>query len=86
MTEIRSFLGLAGYYRHFVENFSRIAAPLTKLTRKDVRFEWDNNCELAFLELKQRLTTAPVLTGLNSQDPYVVYTDELGTSLGCVLM
>ena len=86
MSEIRSFLGLARYYRRFVENFSKIAVPLTRLTRKDVRFDWDDKCELAFVELKQKLTSAPVLTVLNSQDPYVVYTDALGARLGCVLM
>ena len=51
-TEIRSFLGLAGYYRRFIENFSIIAAPLTKLTRKEVKFDWDNAAEQSFHELK----------------------------------
>ena len=84
--EIHSFLGLEGYYRLFVDNFSRIAAPLTKLTRKDVRFEWDDSCESTFMELKQKLTSAPLLNVPSSHDPYVVYTDASGTSLGCVLM
>ena len=52
VTEIRSFLGLAGYYRRFVKNVSRITAPLTRLTRKDVIFEWDDSCESAFMEIK----------------------------------
>ena len=86
VTEIRSFLGLAGYYRRFVENFSRIAMPLTKLTRKNVKFVWDEDCEAAFIELKRRLTTAPVLTVPNSNEPYVVYTDAFGSGLGCFLM
>ena len=59
--EIRSFLGLAGYYRKFIEDFSRLAAPMTRLTRKEVKFEWDDLCEKAFQELKMRLTTAPIL-------------------------
>jgi len=59
--EIRSFLGLAGYYRRFIEGFSTIASPLTKLTRKEVRFVWSEECELSFRELKERLTSAPVL-------------------------
>ena len=48
VTEIRSFLGLAGYYRRFVEGFSRIVAPMTKLTQKNVRFEWNEKCEDSF--------------------------------------
>ena len=59
--EIRSFLGLAGYYRRFIEDFSRIAAPMTRLTRKEVNFDWDDRCEEAFQELKRRLTSAPIL-------------------------
>ena len=86
VTELRSFLGLASCYCRFVENFSRIAAPLTKLTRKDVIFEWDDSCKSAFMELKQRLTSAHVLTVSSSHDPYVVYIDASGTDLGYVLM
>ncbi|XP_060967115.1 uncharacterized protein LOC133035345 [Cannabis sativa] len=86
VTEVRSFLGLVGYYRRFVENFSRIAMPLTKLTRKEVKFMWDDSCEEAFRELKERLTSAPVLTVPNSEEPYVVFTDASGTGLGGVLM
>ena len=71
MTEIRSFLGLARYYRHFVEGFSRIVAPLTKLTRKDVKFDWDGSWELAFVKLKQILTSAPILTVPNNQKSYI---------------
>ena len=60
--------------------------PLTRLTRKDVRFVWNDNCKATFLELKHRLTTTPVLTIPNNNDPYVVYIGVSGTSLGCVLM
>ena len=59
--EIHSFLGLAGYYRRFIEDFSRLAAPMTRLTRKGVKFEWDDLYEKAFQELKRRLTSAPIL-------------------------
>ena len=54
--EIHSFLGLVGYYRRFIEDFSRLAAPMTILTRKEVKFEWNDLCEEAFQELKRRLT------------------------------
>ncbi|XP_052198320.1 uncharacterized mitochondrial protein AtMg00860-like [Diospyros lotus] len=60
-TEIQSFLGLAGYYRRFIEGFARLASPLTKLTRKGIRFSWDESCERSFQELKRRLTSTPVL-------------------------
>ena len=59
--EIRSFLGLARYYRRFIEDFSRLAAPTTRLKWKEVKFDWDDRCEEAFQELKRRLTTAPIL-------------------------
>ena len=68
------------------QEFSRITTPLTKLTRKDVRIEWDDNCESTFMELKKRSSSDPELTVPNSQDPYVVYTNASGTGLGCVLM
>ncbi|CAN4096853.1 unnamed protein product [Withania somnifera] len=58
--EIHSFVGLAGYYQHFVEGFSSIIAPLTKLTRKDVIFQWFEDCELSFTKLKDLLTSVPV--------------------------
>ncbi|XP_052734270.1 uncharacterized protein LOC128196752 [Vigna angularis] len=61
VTEVRSFVGLAGYYRRFIEDFSRIVAPLTQLTRKDQPFVWTDRCETNFQELKRRLTSAPVL-------------------------
>ena len=62
VTEVRSFLVLAGYYRKFVEGFSKIATPLTKFTRKEEKFIWSEACQNSFDELKKRLTTAPVLT------------------------
>ena len=59
--EICSFLGLPGYYKRFIEDCSRLTAPMTRLTRKEVKFDWDDRCEEAFQELKMRLTTAPIL-------------------------
>ncbi|VVA39016.1 PREDICTED: retrotransposon, partial [Prunus dulcis] len=86
VTEVRCFLGLAGYYRRFVEGFSTIAAPLTRLTRKGVKFEWSDECEKSFNELKTRLTTAPVLTLPDDSGNFVIYSDASQQGLGCVLM
>ena len=86
VTEIRSFLGLAGYYRKFVEGFSKIAAPLTRLTRKEEPFLWSEACQQSFDELKRRLTSAPVLTLPSGQDGFAVYCDASRQGLGCVLM
>ena len=86
VTEVRSFLGLAGYFRWFVKDFSVIALPLTRLTRKEIRFEWDENCEQSFHQLKYRLTHAPVLTLLDDNGNYEIYSDASLNGLGCVLM
>ena len=59
--EICSSLGLVGYYRRFIEDFSQLAAPMTRLTKKEVKFEWNDLCERAFQELRRRLTTTPIL-------------------------
>ena len=85
-TEVRSFMGLAGYYRRFVQDFSKIATPLTKLTRKDEKFEWNDKCEASFQELKQRLVTAPVLALPDDKGDFVIYSDASLKGLGCVLM
>ena len=84
--EIRSFLGLVGYYRRFIEDFSRLAAPMTKLTRKEVRFEWNDLCEKAFHELKRRLTSTPILIVSEREQGYTMYCDASKAGLGCVLM
>ena len=84
--EIRSFLGLARYYSRFIEDFSRLAAPMTRLTRKEVKFVWDDSCERAFQELKRRLTSAPTLIVPEMGQRYIVYCDALKDGLGCVLM
>ncbi|KAL0535932.1 hypothetical protein IC582_024862 [Cucumis melo] len=86
VSEVRSFLGLAGYYRRFVENFSRIATPLTQLTRKEAPFVWSKACEDSFQNLKQKLVTAPVLTVPDGSGSFVIYSDASKKGLGCVLM
>ena len=86
VTEIRSFLGLAEYYCKFVEGFSKIAAPLTRLTRKEKPFFWSEACQQSFDDLKRRLTSAPVLTLPLGQDGFAVYCDASRQGLGCVLM
>ena len=84
--QIRSFIGLAGYYRRFIPNFSRIGKPMTELLRKDVKFKWDAKCDEAFHALRAHLTTAPVLAQPDKSKSYDVYCDASGTSLRCVLM
>ena len=84
--EVRSFLGLASYYRRFVEGFSRIATPLTQLTRKSIKFRWSTEYEKSFLELKKRLTSAPILTIPTGTERFVIYSDASKHGLGCVLM
>ncbi|TYK26572.1 putative Retrotransposon protein [Cucumis melo var. makuwa] len=83
-TEVRSFLGLAGYYRRFVEDFSRLTLPLTALTRKNAKFEWSDKCEQSFQELKKRLVAAPILTLPVTGMEYVIYCDASRQGLGCV--
>ncbi|MGN5970562.1 Ty3/Gypsy family RNase HI domain-containing protein, partial [Klebsiella oxytoca] len=85
-SEIRSFLGLAGYYRRFVQGFSSIAASLTKLTKKNAPYVWTDQCETSFQELKKRLTSAPVLTLPSGSGGYTIFTDASNIGLGCVLM
>ena len=86
VTEVRSFLGLAGYYRRFVEGFSMISSPLSKLTRKHAKFEWIDEYEQTFQELKHILIIAPVLTLPSGTRGFVVYSDASRRGLGCVLM
>ena len=86
VTEVRSFLRLTGYYRRFVKGFSVIASLLTKLLRKGVKFEWTNNYQNSFEQLKEMLVEAPVLTQRTSGKEYTLYSDALGIGLGYVLM
>jgi hypothetical protein len=84
--QIRSFLGLAGYYRRFIPDFSRIANPMTELLNKGVKFVWSEACDKAFQKLREHLTSAPVLAQPDNSNPYEVCCDASGTGLGCVLM
>ncbi|GJU97381.1 putative reverse transcriptase domain-containing protein [Tanacetum coccineum] len=85
-TKVRSFLGLVGYYRRFIKNFSKIAKSLTILTQKGKVFDWGEEQELAFQTLKDKLCNAPVLALLDGPEDFVVYCDVSGIGLGCVLM
>ena len=86
VAEVQSFLGLAGYYRRFIEGFSKIVGPLHCLTRKGVRFEWTDRCEESFQTLNEKLTSAPVLTFTEGNEGFEVYSDASRQGLGCVLM
>jgi hypothetical protein len=83
---IKSFIGMAGYYRCFIEGFSKIARPRTALLAKKVEFKWILVCQESFEMLKQKLTTAPVLVLPNVHKPFSVYCDALYIGLRCVLM
>nr|KYP47522.1 Retrotransposable element Tf2 [Cajanus cajan] len=85
-SDIQSFVGFAGYYRRFIEGFSKIVTPLTQLTRKEQPFIWTDASERSFEELKRRLTTSPVLVLPDSGKPFDVYCDASHQGLGCVLM
>ncbi|XP_027166737.1 uncharacterized protein LOC113766783 [Coffea eugenioides] len=84
--QIRNFLRLTGYYKRFIKDFSKLAVPLTDMTKKHGRFIWDAKCETSFRELKKRLTMAPVLALPNKVDSFTVYTDASREGLECVLM
>jgi len=86
VAEIRSFLGLARYYKRFVKDFSKIVRSLTKLTRKGKNFIWSDVCQEVFEELKLRLTTAPILTVPDELGGLVILSDATGRGLGYVLM
>ncbi|GJT32996.1 putative reverse transcriptase domain-containing protein [Tanacetum coccineum] len=85
-SEIRQFLGLAGYYRRFIEGFSKIAKPMTELTQKDKKFDWGEEQEEAFQLLKQKLCAAPILALPEGSEDFVVYCDASIKGLGAVLM
>jgi hypothetical protein len=84
--QVRSFLGLAGYYRRFILDFSKIVKPITSLLKNDTKFDWSSRCNKAFEQLKVLLTTAPVLAQPDIENPFDVYCDASGSGLGCVLM
>ena len=83
LTEIRNFLGLTEYYRRFIQDFSRIAGPLTELTKKHGKFVWDVKCEASFQELKKCLTTASVLALPKEKESFTVRSEERRGGKGC---
>jgi hypothetical protein len=83
--QVRSFLGLVGYYHRFIPDFSKIVKPITELLKNDVNFDWSPKCNEAFEQLKVLLTTSPVLTQPDIEKPFDVYCDASGIRLGCVL-
>jgi len=85
ISEVRTFCGLTSYNRAFVEEFARVARPLHNLTRKNIPFEWDEDSEAAFLELKKRLTTTPILVAPCDEGTYVLDTDTSDTAFGAML-
>jgi hypothetical protein len=84
--QVRSFLGLAGYYRRFIPYFSNFVKPITSLLKNDTKFNWSSRCNEAFEQLKVLLTTAPVLAQPDIEKPFDVYCDTSGSGLRCVLM
>jgi hypothetical protein len=84
--QVRSFLGLVGYYRRFIPNFSKISKPITELLKKDTKYVWSKECDEAFQTLKKLLITSPVLAQSDIAKPFDVYCDASGTGLECVLM
>lgn len=86
VTQVRSFLGMAGYYRRFIEGFSKVARPLTQLLKKEKKFMWTSECQRSFEALKKSLTSAPVLVLPDIHKGFDIYYDASRTGLGCVLM
>jgi hypothetical protein len=86
VAQVRSFLGLASYYRRFILNFSKILEPITELLRKGNKYVWSKDCEEALMTLKKLLTTSPVLVQPDIAKSFDVYCDASGTGLGCVLI
>ena len=85
LKEIRGFLGLASYYRKFIEKFSSIAKPLNLLLKKDTKYIWSKECQKAFETLKMKLMSAPILRHPDFSKPFFISTDVSGTGLGAVL-
>jgi hypothetical protein len=77
VSNIQSFLGLVGYYRKFIDGFSKISKPMTELFEKDKKFEWTSACEASFQELKKQLTTAPILVMPDMEKSFSIYCDAL---------
>lgn len=85
LSQLRGFLGLTGYYRKFVKGYTNIALPLNQLMKKNQRFVWSDGCRVAFQQLKEALTTQPVLALPNDEDTFILDTDAADASIGAVL-
>jgi hypothetical protein len=85
VAEVRSFMGLAGYYRRFTEGFSNIAHRVTYFQRKGVKFQWTLDCEKSFQHLKKLLTSAPILRTIDLEEDFIVCTNACNEGLGGVL-
>lgn len=85
INNIQSFLGLANYYRKFIKNFSDISKPLNKLLKKGVKFNWDENCQNAFLILKDKITSSPILQYPDFTKPFIITTDASNYAIGAIL-
>ena len=83
--EVRIFLGHAGYYRYFIENFTKITAPMLKLLTKDVEFQWTESCQSSFEVLKDKLSVAPILMGPDWSLPFHISIDASDMAIGGVL-
>ena len=84
--QVRSFLGMVGYYLCFILDFSKISKPITELLKNHVKFVWSPECEKAFQTLKKLSTTAPVLAQPDIEKSFDVYYDASSNGIGCVLM
>jgi len=85
VTNVRSFLGLTGYYRKYIKGYSKLAGPLFELTKKDVVFVWNQDCQRAFADLKKALMGAPILVRLNFKEPFCLDVDWSTKGLGAIL-
>lgn len=85
VSEVRTYLGMTGYYRRFIKNYSILSRPLTELTRKDVPFQWTQSCQASFEILKSKLMTAPILSQFNEDLDVILYCDASLLGIGCVL-
>jgi hypothetical protein len=84
-TELRGFIGLASYYRRFIQDFATVAEPMNRLLRKDIPYIWNEDCDLAFNQLKERLITSPILIYPDFSKEFLLYTDASYQGLGAVL-
>jgi len=85
LTEVQSFLGFTNFYRCFIRDYSRIARPLTELTKKTEKWTWNNEADTAFRELKHRFTSAPILAHFDAKKPVIIETDASDFAIGAVL-